>query len=72
MTIYLDHPLHGAFVVYSPAEAEAMGKNGWVIRNPQPGQPKVEVPRVVGVDTDGDGKIDQVFARKPGRPKKAE
>jgi hypothetical protein len=73
MEIYLDHPQHGAMVVYSMAEADKWAGSGWRLRNPQPGQPRVVEPkpeRVVGVDVNGDGKID--FAFKPrGRPRKA-
>jgi hypothetical protein len=31
-SIYLDHPSHGSHVVYNVAEAEEMGKKGWLLR----------------------------------------
>lgn len=72
---YLKHPLHGAHIVYDHGALERHLKNGWVLDENQPcggEKPAPKELRVVGVDTDGDGKIDQPFApRKPGRPRKA-
>lgn len=82
---YLKHPQHGAHIVYDHGDLARCMKNGWVLDENQPeGGEKPAGPtvapaadfrdsapvRVVGVDTDGDGKIDQVFKKKPGRPKK--
>lgn len=33
MEIYLDHPYNGATVVYNPADADRLVKQGWVIRH---------------------------------------
>lgn len=66
MIVYLTHPKHGVHIAYDQSEIDRCKANGWVLRD----VPKVEP--VVGVDVDGDGKIDQVFKRKPGRPKKAD
>lgn len=73
---YMKHPLNGAMIVYDHGALERAYKTGWVLDENQPdGGIKPEKPalRVVGVDVDGDGKIDKAFApRKPGRPKKGE
>jgi hypothetical protein len=67
---YMKHAQHGAHVAYDQGEIDRCIKNGWVVADEQPdGAPVPEKARVVGVDTDGDGVIDQVFKRKPGRPK---
>lgn len=71
---YMEHPDHGRMVVYDHGKLERSIKGGWRISEDQPdGGLKPEKARVVGADTDGDGKIDQVFPekKKPGRPKKA-
>ena len=84
---YLKHPVHGAHIVYDHGALDRCLKGGWVLDENQPdgGQkPEPKVARVVGADTDGDGKIDQVFGekkepepavapakKKGGRPKKA-
>jgi hypothetical protein len=67
MELYLDHPEHGARVVYSHDEASSLAAAGWKVRNPQPGQkpiPEPKIERVVGVDTDGDGVIDKPFKKR--------
>lgn len=57
MEIILDHPYHGAMVVYSPAEAAKWGEKGWKIRaakvapiaapEPEPEIVRVRKPRRV-------------------------
>lgn len=67
MTTRMIHPQHGAMHAYDRGEIERLKSLGWSIEGEQ-------TARVVGVDVDGDGKIDKVFAepkKKPGRPKKA-
>lgn len=64
MIVYLVHPQHGVHIAYDQAEIERCKANGWRLRD----EPVTEA--VVGVDKDGDGKIDQVF-KKRGRPPKA-
>jgi hypothetical protein len=50
--------------VYDLPEQKRHEAIGWKVEG-------AKVEPVVGVDTDGDGVIDQAFKRKPGRPKKA-
>ncbi len=49
---------------YKPEDAVQV-KSWGEIKHPK------KAERVVGADTDGNGLIDKVFAKKPGRPKKA-
>ena len=79
MLVYMTHPNHGTHIAYSDDEVEKCKTHGWVVHGPRPpGEKPMVVPAkdfhdsfpvkatepVVGVDYDGDGKIDRVFRRR--------
>lgn len=65
--IYLDHPEHGAHVVYTTGEAEEMAKRGWVRRPADWVNPKLRKAEPVVSDAQDDPEPE---APRRGRPPK--